>query len=68
MRLAGRHRVTERSGVFGEMHMLSNYWSIKYEERSVEVKEGRGRGEMVHCQDRYHSKRESKRRRADLTT
>ena len=47
--------------------MLSNYWSIKYEERSAEVKEGRGQGEMIHCQDRYHSKRKSKRTRADFT-
>ena len=40
VRLAGRHRVTERSGVFGEMHVLSNCWNIKDEERSVEVRRG----------------------------
>ena len=26
--------------MFGEMHVLSNYWSITYEERSTEVRRG----------------------------
>lgn len=38
VRLVLRDRVTKPSVCFGKMHVLPNYWRIKYEKRCVEVR------------------------------
>lgn len=49
--------------MFGKMHVLPNYWRIKYEKRCVE-----SGAEIVQGQKRFHSKGESRRRADSVRT